>query len=76
MKYREIKGGLLVYVTNEEQVLIDLITDHNGIIKKKDLHPRLQEVAKDLTIKNVLIRRKINDELYYMIDTLEDIWRN
>lgn len=76
MKYREIKGGLFVYVTNEEQILIDLIIKHNGIIKKKDLHPRLQEVAKDLTSRSVLSRRMIDNEIYYIIDDIEDVWRN
>ncbi len=75
MRVREIRGGLQAYITNEEQMLVDLIEKNNGIIEKSKLHERFQELARQLTSRCILNRRKFDDKIYYLINMPEDIWR-
>lgn len=75
MRYREIAGGIRVYVSQEEDTLVQKILEA-GTAQKKSLDEREQEVARKLVSRGVLNRVKANDEIAYVVNSLQDLWRD
>lgn len=76
MRFREIRGGIQIPVSGEEQDLIDLIESQEGeFIKRKDLDERQREVARKMVSRGVLERTQRDGSLYYVVSRLDDIWR-
>lgn len=75
MRFREIRGGLMMPVSNEEQELIDLIESSNGMIKRNDLGERQRELARKMVSRGLLNRIRHDGSLFYVLNDLEDIWR-
>ena len=76
MRFREIRGGLQIPVSSEEQDLIDLIESQEGnFIKRKDLDERQREVARKMVSRGVLDRTQRDGSLYYVVSKLDDLWR-
>ena len=76
MRFHEIRGGLQIPVSSEEQDLIDLIESQEGnFIEKKDLDERQQEVARKMVSRGVLDRAKRDGSLYFVVSKLDDLWR-
>lgn len=76
MRFREIRGGLQVPVSNEEQALLERIEKSSGMFRK-DLNERERELARLMVSRGVLNRmRDDNREVRYLINDLEDIWRD
>lgn len=73
MKFREIRGGLRVPVSNEEQELLDLIESSEGIIKRADLNERQRELARKLVSRDVLHRTRQEESLYYVLTNMNEI---
>lgn len=76
MRFREIRGGLQIPVSGEEQGLIDLIESQEGnLIKRSELDERQQEVARKMVSRGVLERTQHDGSLYYVVSKLDDLWR-
>jgi len=77
MRFLEIRGGIQIPVSLEEQDLIDLIeSNDNAIIKRSDLDERQKEVARKMVSRGVLERTQHNGSLYYVVSNLDDLWRH
>jgi hypothetical protein len=75
MKIREVRGGLVISVNNEENELIEKI-EKEGSIRKSNLSEREREVAFRLTSRGVLLRLREEDEIAYRFNGLDDVWRD
>jgi len=65
MRFVEFTSGLQTFVTQEEQELIEQISEKP--VRKRDLTERQQEVARRLTEKSILIRQKQNDNIVFKL---------
>ena len=65
MRFIEFTSGLQTFVTQEEQELIEQISEKP--VRKRDLTERQQEVARRLTEKSILIRQKQNDSIIFKL---------
>lgn len=76
MRFREIRGGIQIPVSLEEQDLIDLIESKEGeFIQRKELDERQQELARKMVSRGVLERTQRDGSLFYVVSKLDDIWR-
>ena len=76
MRFREIRGGIQVPVSNEEQELLERIEKSSGMFRK-DLNERERELARLMVSRGVLNRMRDDDkQVRYLINDLEDLWRN
>ena len=75
MRFREIRGGLLVPVSNEEQSIIDTIESSDGMVLRKSLDERQRELARKMVSRGLLNRIKHDGEIHYVLNDLEDLWR-
>lgn len=76
MRFREIRGGIQVPVSNEEQELLERIEKSSGTLRK-DLNERERELARLMVSRGVLNRvRDQEQQVRYLINDLEDLWRN
>ena len=64
MRFLEFKKGISVAITNEEQEILEKIRDQGDISKKK-LSEREQVIANQLVNKNMIVRKKVNDDITY-----------
>ena len=64
MRFAEFKPGISVFVTNEEQDLFRKIYG-DGKVSKTDLDERECNLANKLVIKNMLVRKRVNDSIIY-----------
>ena len=64
MRFAEFKPGISVFITNEEQDLFRKIYG-NGKVSKRDLDERECNLANQLVIKNMLVRKRVNDSIIY-----------
>jgi hypothetical protein len=76
MRFHEIRGGLQIPVSQEEQGLIDLIESQEGqFIQRKELDERQREVARKMVSRGVLERTQRDGNIYYVVSKLDDLWR-
>jgi hypothetical protein len=76
MRFREIRGGIQVPVSNEEQELLERIEKSSSTLRK-DLNERERELARLMVSRGVLNRvRDSEQQVRYLINDLEDLWRN
>lgn len=76
MRFREIRGGIQIPVSGEEQDLIDLIESKEGnFIKRQELDERQREIARKMVSRGVLERTQQDGSLYYVVSGLDDLWR-
>lgn len=76
MRFQEIRGGLQIPVSTEEQELIDFIeSQEGGIIKRQLLDERQRELARKMVSRGILDRSIREGSLFYLVNHLEDIWR-
>lgn len=76
MRSFEILGGLQMMLGSEEQMLVNYIRNNEGVVLKKNLQERQQELARTMVTRGVLIRVKIDEELGFKVNELEDVWRD
>jgi hypothetical protein len=76
MRYLEIRGGLNIPVTNEEQELLERIEASEGHIPRKDLNEREREVARIMVSKGHLNRYRREDQIVFEVNDLDDLWRS
>jgi len=68
MRFAEFKPGISVFITNEEQDLFRKIHSE-GKVSKRTLDEREQNIANQLVIKNMLVRKRVNDSIIYKPQT-------
>ena len=64
MRFTEFKPGLSTFITNEEQDLFRKIHSE-GKVSKRELDEREQNIANQLVIRNMLVRKRVNDSIIY-----------
>ena len=77
MRYRDIRGGFSVPVSNEEHELLERIEATEGKqIPREELDEREQELARKMVSRGTLNRFRRDDSTVYVINDLDDIWRD
>ena len=64
MKFSEFRPGIQTYITNEEQDLFRKIHSE-GKVSKRSLTEREQEIANKLVVRNLLVRKRVNDSIIF-----------
>ena len=59
MRFTEFKPGLSTFITNEEQDLFRKIHSEGKVSKRE------QNIANQLVIRNMLVRKRVNDSIIY-----------
>lgn len=72
MKFIEIAGNSSLPVSNEELSIIEFIRGYSTCFKSM-LDARQQEIAKNLVIRGVLTRVKVDGKLCYIINDSTDL---
>lgn len=75
MKYRDVAGGLRLYISNEEDHLVSKI-EESGFASKTGLSEREQEVARKLVSRGVLNRLKNDNGIMYVVNSLQELIRD
>lgn len=76
MRFREIRGGLRIAISNEENELLEHIGKSVSVLRQ-DLNERQQEVARKLVSRGALDRvRDDQDRVHYIVCDLQDLWRD
>lgn len=73
MRYHEIASGMRVFVSAEEQSIIDRAADS---VSWDDLDERDRTIAGTLVSKGLLRRRKSDGKVSYRAIAATDIWRD
>ncbi len=74
MKFYDVSAGFRTLISNEEHDLVRKISE-SGIMLKRDLNEREQQVARSLINKMVLTRTQHNNKLAYQLTSAQDNWR-
>lgn len=76
MRFREIRGGIQIPVSSEEQGLIDIIeSTEEQFVKKSQLDERQKEIARKMVSRGVLERTQRDGSMFYVVSKLDDLWR-
>lgn len=76
MRYFEIKGGIHIPLSIEEQRMVKMASK-TGLLAQVDLDERDAEVARLLCGRGVfLMIENEDDSITYKVNKLEDIWRD
>lgn len=75
MKIIDILGGLRIAISEEEYLVIDQIKQKEKIYKR-NLEERDQTLAGQLVTRGVLNRFKDDKGIYYIVNELQDVWRD
>lgn len=73
MKFLEIRGGLLQPVSNEENVIIEMIKGHGKPMPKSLLDDRQKEIARMLVSRGLLTRLVYEGKICFFPEELEDL---
>jgi hypothetical protein len=73
MRYFEIQSGMRMPISSEERALLDHLGDHP--VSSQSLDARQQELARLMLSRGLLNRVNKNDQTYYKINSVNDIWR-
>lgn len=76
MRFVEIRGNMMVPVSNEELMIIEKVKGSPDPLRSKKLDEREGELARRLVHRGVLSRTKIDGEQCLIYNDLEDIWGN
>lgn len=75
MRYFEIKGGIQIPLSFEEHVLVESISKA-GSVCNEDLEERDAELARQLCSRGIFeMIENDDDSITYVVNKLEDIWR-
>jgi hypothetical protein len=74
MKFVEIQSGVLSPVSNEENVVLEMVKGYEGPYPKAKMGQREREIARQLVHRGFLTRVVREDKLYYLPNVLADIW--
>ena len=68
MRFLEFKKGITVVITNEEQDVLEMLRD-KGTVNKTKMSEREQTIANQLVNKNIIVRKKSNEQITYKLQT-------
>lgn len=71
MRYHEIASGFRLPVDGEEQ---EILSKAEEGVTERDLDDREAEVARKMTSRGLLKRRKRDGEITYVASSVKDIW--
>jgi hypothetical protein len=74
MKFVEIQSGVLQPVSNEENIILEMVKGFHGPLPKSKLNQRERELARQLVGRGLLTRVIHEDKLCFVVNELEDIW--
>lgn len=72
MRFVEIQGGIRVPVSNEEQVVSDIIRDNHGPLPKTKLNIRERELARQLVHKGIVDRVLIDEQVHFVYNDIDN----
>ena len=75
MKFMEITGGLMVPVSNDEMLVLEMVRGHAGPLPRRDMNETQQELARRLVFRGVLDRTNIDGKLCYTYNDVEYVER-
>ena len=70
MRFVEIQGGLRVPVSNEEQVVAEIIRNNREPLLKSKLNIREQELARNLVHKGIIDRVLIDEKMHFVYNDI------
>lgn len=70
MRFKEIVGGLLVSISNEENAFVDKLIE-NGNVKLLQLSERDRELARLLTSRGIVKLKKEEGSIYVVPNLLQ-----
>jgi hypothetical protein len=73
MKFIEIRGGLLQPVSNEENIILEMIKGHIKPMPKSLLDDRQKELARNLVTRGLLTRLMYEGQICFFPEELEDL---
>ena len=76
MKFVEITGGILQPVSNEENIVLEMVKGYGSPIPKRELDERQQEIARSLVTRGLLTRFSYNGKLCFVANELEEMPRS
>lgn len=76
MKFLEIRGGFLQPVSNEENVIIEMIKGHGSPVPRSLLDERQQELARFLVSRGLLTRIVYEGKICFFFEDLEDLMKD
>lgn len=74
MKFVEIHSGLLQPISNEENIILEMVKGFGSPMPKYKLNHRERELARQLVSRGILTRIMYEDKLCFVANKLEDIW--
>ena len=74
MKFIELHAGILQPVSNEENIVLEMVRGYNGPCPKHKMTHREQELARQLVLRGLLTRLIYEDKLCFAVNDLEDLW--
>ena len=73
MRFIEIKGNMLLPISNEELLLIEKVKGAVDPVTNQTLEEREREVARQLVQRGALNRVKLDGEICFVYNDLEDV---
>lgn len=75
MRFIEIRGNMLVPISNEEGILLEKVRGSMVPLPTSELEERERELARQLVHRGVLDRVKIDGQACVIYNELEEVWR-
>lgn len=73
MRFFEISSGLRIPVSEEEQEILDMISE--GTVKESMLDERRNEVARLMVSRGLLNREDADEDATFTANRAADLWR-
>lgn len=74
MKFVEIQSGLIQPVSNEENIILEMVKGYDAPFPKSKMNLREKELARQLVGRGILTRVMHEDKLCFIANELADIW--
>lgn len=74
MKFIEIQGGWKQPVSNEENIIVEMVRGYGKPLPKSNLDIRQKELARMLVSRGLLTRLVIENKIYFIVNDLQDLW--
>ena len=76
MRFYEISSGFRIPVSQEEQDVLDIISNKKGKVDKSVFDERQNEVARKMVTRGLLSRKRDgNGNIVLSAKNVDDIWR-
>lgn len=75
MRFLEIRGSIRVPVSNEELMVAEKVKQSVDPLPRSSLDIREKELARQLVHKGVIDRLLIDEQICFVYNDSEDLWR-